>query len=98
MRRLHRETAADLPGAAKDRLADHGRGDHLIVEDDGERLIHVILGEIAELARTGVIEAKRNHRFVGAAVEGRLRIDQLIAAHDRGFAQKLGPSSRAPPS
>ena len=47
---LDREAAADLAGAAQDRLADHRRRDHLVVEHDGERPADVVLGELAELA------------------------------------------------
>ncbi len=47
------EVAADLALAAEDRLADHGRGQHLAVEDDGEGTADIGLGDLAELARTG---------------------------------------------
>ena len=48
---LDGEVAADLTGAAEDRLADHRRRDHLVVEHDGERPADVLLGDVAEFAR-----------------------------------------------
>ena len=86
--RFDREVAADLPGAAEDRLADHRRRDHLIVEHDGKRAADVVLGEVAELARPRIIEGEGDHRFVGALIEGGLGAGQLIAAHDRRLAQQ----------
>ena len=48
---LDREAAGDDARAAEDRLADAGRGDHLVVEHDRERLADILLGDPAELAR-----------------------------------------------
>ena len=48
---LNGEIAGNLPGAAEDRLADHRRRDHLVVEHDGERLADIGLGRFGEFAR-----------------------------------------------
>ena len=40
--RLRREVAGDLARAAGDRLLDGRRGDHLVVEHDGEALADVL--------------------------------------------------------
>ncbi len=89
MARLRREAAADLAAASEDRLADHRRRDHLVVEHDGEGLAHVVLGELAEPAGAGIVEAEIDDRLVGARIEGRVGGRQLIAAHDRRLAQNL---------
>ena len=47
------------PGAAEDRLADHRRRDHLVVEHDGERLADVLLRRLREFARARGVEAER---------------------------------------
>ena len=42
VRRLDGEIAGDLAAPAEDRLADVRRGDHLVVEHDGERLADIL--------------------------------------------------------
>ena len=49
-RRLHREAAGDDAAAAEDRLADHRRADHLVVEHDRKRLADILAGRVAEAA------------------------------------------------
>ena len=49
--RLHGEAAGNLAGAAGDRLADHGRGNHLVVEHDREGLSDILGGRLGEFAR-----------------------------------------------
>ena len=56
---LHGEAAGDLARAAEDRLADHRRRDHLVVEHDGERLADVLLRRLREFARARRVEAER---------------------------------------
>ena len=51
------EIAADLRLAAEDRLVDVRRRQHLVVEDDRERLADIFLGHPAEAARAGGVEA-----------------------------------------
>ena len=48
---LNGEAAGNLPGTAEDRLADDRRGDHLVVQHDGERLADIGLRRLGELAR-----------------------------------------------
>ena len=67
-----------------------GRRDHLVVEHDGERAADVVLGEVAELARARLVEAEGDDRLVGALVEARLRVDELVAAHHRRLAAARG--------
>ena len=62
---------------------------HLVVEHDGERPADVVLGEVAELAGAGLVEAEGDDRLVGALVEARLGVDQLVAAHHGRLAQEL---------
>ena len=85
---LHGEIAADLAGAAEDRLADDRRRDHLVVEHDGEGQADILLGHLAEALGAGGVEAEGHHRLAGAAVEAGLRVDQILAAD-----QHLAPSA-----
>ena len=71
---LHGEAAADLAGAAEDRLADHRRRDHLVVEHDGEGLADILAGDVAELPRAAGRQAEVDHRLVGALIEAGLRV------------------------
>ena len=64
-----REAAGDLAGAAEDRLADHRRRDHLVVEHDGERPADILLRHLREPARAGGVEAEGDDRLAGALVE-----------------------------
>ena len=77
---LHGEIAADLAGAAEDRLADDRRGDHLVVEHDGEGQADILLGHLAEALGAGGVEAEGHHRLAGALIEAGLRVDQVLAA------------------
>ena len=55
---LDGEAAGDLAGAAEDRLADHRRRDHLVVEHDGERLADILLRHLGELRAPDVLKRK----------------------------------------
>ncbi len=66
---LNGEAAADLAGAARDRLADDRRAQHLAVENDGEGAVDVLGGDIRELACTEAVETERNDRLIGPRVE-----------------------------
>src|SRR5205085_11521428 len=70
--RLHGEIARDLALSAGDRLADHGRGDHLVVEHDREGQPDILLRGLRELARTRRIELEADDGFTGALVKARL--------------------------
>ena len=56
---LDGEVAADLRLAAEDRLVDVRRRQHLVVEDDRERLVDILLRDPAEAARAGGVEGDR---------------------------------------
>src|SRR3546814_13637863 len=71
--------AADLPGAAGDRLADHRCAQHLVVEDDGERAADVLAGHVAELAGAGAVEPERDDRLAGALVDAGARVGEMVA-------------------
>ncbi|SPU77177.1 Uncharacterised protein [Brucella suis] len=76
---LNGEAAADLAGAARDRLADDRRAQHLAVENDGEGAVDVLGGDIRELACTEAVETERNDRLIGPRVEARARIGEALA-------------------
>ena len=48
VRALHREVAFDQARPAEDRRPDDGRGDVLVVEDDGEAAADIRLRQLAE--------------------------------------------------
>ena len=77
LRLRHGERAGDDAAAAQDRLADHRRADHLIVEHHRQRPADMIAGGAPELARAHRVEAEADHRL--AVLEGLLRIDQPLA-------------------
>ena len=87
---LHGETAGNLPGAAQDRLADHRRRNHFVVEDDGEGLADVFLRRLCEFARAAGIEAERDDRLAGALVEARLRVGEIAARHQHALLDQIG--------
>ncbi len=80
---LHAEIAADLTGAAKDRLANDGRRDHLLVKDDRKWQADIFLRNTPEALRPGGIEAEGDDRLIGALIEAWLRVDEILAAHQR---------------
>ena len=90
VRLLHREAAGNLAGAAEDRLADHRRRDHLVVEHDGERLADVLLRHLGEAARAVVVEAEGDDRLAGALVEAGLRVGQVLARHQDALLDHVG--------
>ena len=81
VRLLDREAAGNLARAAEDRLADHRRGDHLVVEHDRERAPDVLLRHLREPARAVDVELEGDDRLAGALVEARLRVGQVFARH-----------------
>ena len=86
---LHSETAGNLPGTAEDRLADHRRRDHLVVEHDGKRLPDVLLGHFGEFARPRSIEAKRDDRLAGALVKAGLRVGEIGARYQHALFDQI---------
>ena len=86
---LDREIAADLAGAAGDRLADHRRRDHLVVEHDGERPADVLQRRRAEAAGAGIVEAEGDDRLARALVEAGLGVDQVLAGDDDALLDQI---------
>ena len=79
------------PRAAEDRLADHRRRDHLVVEHDGERTCrHSPASTCGEVARAGGVEAEGDDRLAGALVEAGLRVGQFLARHDDALFDQIG--------
>ena len=87
---LHREVAGNLAGAAEDRLADHRRRDHLVVEHDGERPADVLLRHLGEAPRAVGVEAEGDDRLAGALVEAGLRVGQVLARHQDALLDQIG--------
>src|SRR5690606_8759301 len=79
VRALRCKITRNLAGAAEDRLADLRSRNHVIVEDDGEQLADILLRRLAKTLRSLRIEAERYDGFVGALVERRLRVDEVLA-------------------
>ena len=75
------EVAADLARAAGDRLLDDRRGDHLVVEHDGEALADIRAEVISpKVMAPRVSNWKLTTERDGLLVEAGLRIDQRLAA------------------
>ena len=81
VRLRHGEVAADLTGAAEDRLANDRRRNHFAVEHDGEGQADILLRRPGEALGAGGVEAEGHDRLAGALIEARLRVDQVLAAH-----------------
>ena len=94
VRLLHAEIAADLAGAAQDRLADDWRGDHLVVEHDGEWQADILLGHQGEALGAGGVEAEGHHRLAGALIEAGLRVDQVLATDQDRALKHIGDLRR----
>ena len=84
LRLLNAEVAADHAAAAEDRLADHRRRDHLVVEHDGEGPADVLLGHLTEALGAGGVEAEADHRL--AVLKGRLGVGQVLAGDQDALA------------
>src|SRR5262249_23092119 len=77
--------------AAEDRFADHRRRDHLVVEDNGERLAHVLLRGFSEFPRADRIETEADDRLAVALIEARLRVDQIAAGDENALLDEIFP-------
>ncbi len=71
----------DLARAASDWRQDARRGDHLVVEHDGEQSSDVLRGDLPELLRAADVEAEVDDRLAAALVEAGLRVGQILALH-----------------
>ena len=92
---LDGEAAADLAGAAGDRLADDRRRQHLAVEHDGEGPADIGAGDLGEFSRADAVEAEGDQRLVRALVEAGARVGQVLAVErdavfDRILRARLG--------
>ena len=87
---LDGEIAADLAGAAEDRLVDARRGDHLAVKQNGKGQPDILLRDLAEALGAGGVEAEGHDRLVGVAVERGLRIDQILPGQEHLVLQHVG--------
>src|SRR5262249_39059643 len=85
-----REAAGNLSRPADDRLADHGRGDHLVVEHDRKQASDVLLRNLGELTRAGIVELEVDDRLAGALIETGLCVSQFLARYDDALFQKIG--------
>ncbi len=90
VRLLHGEVAADLARAAEDRLADHRRRDHVVVEDDGEGPADIGLRRLGEAARAVGVEAEGDDRLAGLRVEARLGVRQVLAGDQHALFDEIG--------
>src|SRR5438445_233053 len=79
----------DLAGTARDGAFDDRRGDHLLVEDDGEALADVLAGNVAETPRTDAVEAESHHRLAGLRVEAGLGVGQHLAGDHRALLDQV---------
>ena len=77
----HGEVPADLARTAEDRLANDRRRNHFAIEDDGEGQAYVLLRRPGEALGAGGVEAEGHDRLVSALIEARLRVDEVLAAH-----------------
>ena len=86
---LDREAAGNLAGTAKNGFTNDRRRDHLIVEDDRERLADILLRHLRELARAGCVELEIDDRLACALVEAGLRIGEVAARHKDPFFDQI---------
>ena len=68
-------------------VADHRRGDDLVVEHDGEALADILRGRVAELAGAHRVELEGHRRQI-ALVVALLRIGQALARHQDPLFQR----------
>ena len=81
----------DLRLAAEDRLVDVRRREHLVVEDDRERLADILLRHPAEAAAPAVLKRDGDDR-PAVLVEALLGVGQLVAGdHRRGAGRRSPP-------
>src|SRR3546814_8028148 len=74
------EPTADLVGGAVDGFLDDRCAQDLVVQHDCEGAADVAFGDRGELVRADGVEAEGDDRLAGALVEGRLCVDQALAA------------------
>ncbi len=65
------------------------RRDHLVVEDDREQPADILLRRLAEALCALAVETEGNDRLAGALVEGRLRVDEVLAGDDDAVLDEI---------
>ena len=89
VRLLHGEIAGNLPGPAKDRFADDRRRDHLVVENDGERLADILLRGFGKFTRTTRVESEADDRLAIALVEAGLGVGEIGAGDQYALLDQI---------
>src|SRR5437588_6300 len=84
------ETAGDLTGAADNGLADHRRGNHLVIEYDREPASDILTRGLGKLARARIVELERDDGLAGALIETGLGIGQLLTRDDDAGLEQIG--------
>ncbi len=75
------EIAADLTAAARDRLSNDRGTDHLIVQNDRERLADIRARDIGEAARADAVKCEVDDPLAGLGILPRAGIGQVRAIH-----------------
>src|SRR5262249_56753931 len=88
--RLHREVSGDLAASAQDRLANDGRGDHLLVEHHRKGPPDVLLRDLREFARAGGVEFEGDDRLAGALIEAGLYVPEVLAGGAHSLLAQIG--------
>ena len=77
----HGKGTADLPLAAGNGFADHGRADHLFIQHNGEGAPDIGARDIGKAPGAGAIEGEIHHPFAGAGILPGAGIGQVLAIH-----------------
>ena len=75
------EVAADFTSAAGNGLANDRGADHLAVEDDGEAVVDVCPGHVAEAAGAERVEGEGDNPLAGLLIGSGARISEIAAVH-----------------
>ena len=80
---MRREIPRNLARAAADRFVDRRRGQHLVVQQNGESLPSVLAADPAENSRAFAIEREGEYEFTGLRIGGRICARQVLAGKAR---------------
>ena len=89
VRAFDRKASGNLARATQNRFTYDRRGDHLIVEDDGKRLAHILLSDLSKFARARCVETKRHNRFVRALVEAGLCVREIAPRYEDALFDQI---------
>ena len=89
-RGLDREVSFDLTRSTENGLADYRRGDHLVVQHDGEALVHMRAGHFAELARAHAVEFEIDDGLSALLAERTGGVSQPVAAYHNALLDDDG--------